>query len=117
MNGHEQRSVMKFFFVGGKRYKAIHTELKAVLGEGVVSLATVKRCCQRFKHGDFSLDDEFTAVRPISDLQDVISQFLTDESYLTTCLLAKRLASNMDTIKTILTRDLGIEKVTRRWVP
>jgi hypothetical protein len=47
---------MKFFFLGGKRYKAIHTELKAVPGEEVVSLATVKRWCQRFKQGDFSLD-------------------------------------------------------------
>jgi hypothetical protein len=45
MNRHEQRSVMKFFFLGGKRYKAIHTGLKAVLGEEVVSLATVKRWC------------------------------------------------------------------------
>jgi transposase len=53
MNAHEQRSVMKFFFLGGKRYKAIHTELKAVLEEEVVSLATVKCWCQRFKQGDF----------------------------------------------------------------
>jgi hypothetical protein len=61
MNGHEQRSVMKFFFLGGKRYKAIHTKLKAVLGEDAVCLAPVKHCCQRFKQGDLSLDDEFRA--------------------------------------------------------
>jgi hypothetical protein len=41
MNGDEQRDVMKFFFLGGKRYKAIHTELKAVLGEEIVSVATL----------------------------------------------------------------------------
>jgi hypothetical protein len=117
MNGHEQRSVMKFFFLGGKRYKAIHTELKAVLGEEVVSLATVKRWCQRFQQGDFSLDDEFRAVRPISDLKDVISQFLSGEPYLCARLLAKRLALNMDTIKMILTRDLRMKKFTRSWVP
>jgi transposase len=55
MNAHEQRSVMKFFFLGGKRYKMIHTELQAVLGEDAVSLATVKRWCQRFKQDDFPL--------------------------------------------------------------
>jgi hypothetical protein len=117
MNDHEQRSVMKCFFLGAKRYKATHTELKAVLGEEVVSLATVKRWCQRLNQGDFSIDDEFRAGRPISDLKDVISQFLSDEAYLSARLLAKRLASNVHTIKTILTRDLGMNKFTRRWVP
>jgi hypothetical protein len=117
MNAHEQRSVMKFFFLGGKRYKAIHTELQAVLGKDAVSLATVKRWCQRFKQDDFSLDDEIRAGRPISDLKEVISQMLGDEPYLSARILAKRLASNAHTIKTILARDLGMRKFTRRWVP
>jgi transposase len=117
MNGHEQISVMKFFFLGGKRHKAIHTELKAVLGEEVVSLATVKRWCQRFKPGDLSVDDEFRAGRPMSDLKEVTSQFLSDEPYLSARLLAHRLALNVDTIKTILARDLGMKKSTGRWVP
>jgi hypothetical protein len=91
--------------------------LKAVLEEEVVSLATVKCWCQRFKQGDFWLDDEFRAGRPISDVKDVISQFLSHEPYLSARLLAKRLASNVHTIKTILTRDLGMKKVTWRWIP
>jgi hypothetical protein len=105
---------MKFFFLGRKRYKAIHTELKAVLGEEVVSLATVKRWCQRLKQRDFSLDDELRAGRPISDLKDVISPFLSDQPYLSARLLANRLASNVHTIKTILIRDLGMKKFTQR---
>jgi hypothetical protein len=43
MENHEQRCVMKFLFMQGKRSKAIHRELSGVLGEAAVSLATIKR--------------------------------------------------------------------------
>jgi hypothetical protein len=45
----EQRCVMKFFFLQGKRYAAID----GVVGETTVGLATVEHCCQRFKADNF----------------------------------------------------------------
>jgi hypothetical protein len=50
INMHEQRCVMKFFFLQENGYKAIY----GVVGEATVGLATVECCCQRFKLGSFS---------------------------------------------------------------
>jgi hypothetical protein len=52
---HEQRCVMKFFFPQEKKYKAIYRELRRVLGEAAVCLATVQRWCQRSEVGNFRL--------------------------------------------------------------
>jgi hypothetical protein len=107
---------MKFFFLQGKRATAINGELRGVLGEAAVSLAIVKRLCQRFNVGNFSLDDESTREEPMSDLAGVILQFLTDDRSLSACILAKRLAASPHTIKEILARDSGIERFMRRLV-
>jgi hypothetical protein len=108
---------MKFLFMQGKRSKAIHGELSGVLGEAAVSLTTIKRWCLRVKDGSFSRDDEFRSGRPRSDIGAVISQFLSKDPFLSARVPAKRLASSPDTIKEIPTRDLGLRKDTRRWVP
>jgi hypothetical protein len=52
---HDQRCEMRFFFLHGKRDKAIYGEFGGALGEATVSLATVKSWCQRFKLGNFLL--------------------------------------------------------------
>jgi hypothetical protein len=113
---HGQRCVMKFLFMQGKRLKAIRGKLSGVLGEAAVSLTTIKRWCRRFKDGNFSLDDEFSSGQPRSDIGAAISQFLSKEPFLSAHMFAKRLATGPDTIKEIVTRDLGMRKVTQRWV-
>jgi hypothetical protein len=70
---HERRSVMKFLFLQGKRYKAIHEALTGALGEAAVSLAAVKRWCWRFTQGNFSLDHESRPGRLLSDIGEAIS--------------------------------------------
>jgi transposase len=114
MDKFERRIVMKFLFLQGKRYKAIHTEIDAVLHEQAVSLATVERWCQRFKQGDFDVSDETREGRPLLGLRETISQFLKDEPFLSACILAKRLATSPHTIKKVLTRDIRLKKFTRR---
>jgi hypothetical protein len=44
-------------FLQGKRYKAIHRELNAILAKEIVSIEAFKRWCRRFKDGDFSVAD------------------------------------------------------------
>jgi hypothetical protein len=53
MENHEQKCVMKFLFLQGKRSKVRHGELSGVLREAALSLITVKRECWRFKDGNF----------------------------------------------------------------
>jgi histone-lysine N-methyltransferase SETMAR len=117
MDNFEQRIVMKFLFLQGKGYKAIHTEVHGVLGQEAVSLSTAKRWCQRFKQGQFDLNDEIRPGRPALDIADTISQLLKDEPFLSARVLAKRLGTNPHTIRDVLTRDLGLTRFTRRWVP
>jgi hypothetical protein len=116
IENHEERCVVKFLFMRGKRLKAIHGELSGVLREAAVSLTTIKRWCRRFKDGNFSLDDEFRSGRPRRDIGAAISQFLSKEPFLSARVLAKRLAISTNTIKEILTRDRGMRKFTGRWV-
>jgi hypothetical protein len=76
MERHEQRCVMKFSFLQGKKSKARHRLLIGVLGEAVLSLSRVKRWRWRFKEGNLSLDDESRPGRPLSDIGETVSQFL-----------------------------------------
>jgi transposase len=117
MDMFEQRIVMKFLFLQGSRYKAIYTEIDAVLHEQVFSLATLKRWFQRFKQCDFDVSDEIRQGRPLLDLRETISQFLKDEPFLSARVFAKRLAASPHTVKEVLRRDLRLKKFTRRWVP
>jgi hypothetical protein len=73
---HEERRVVKFLFLQGKRSKVIHAEFSEVYGEAAVRRATVKRWCWRFKDGNFSLDDEFRSGQPCDDIGEAMSQFV-----------------------------------------
>jgi transposase len=117
MDKFEQRVVMKFFFLQGERYKAIYQKLHTAFAEESASLSTVKRWCRRFKSGHFSVQDDRRSGRPQRDLGDSISQFLADEPFLSARTLAKRLLVHPQTIKRVLTEDLGMRKFTRRWIP
>jgi histone-lysine N-methyltransferase SETMAR len=108
---------MKFLFVKGLKYKAIHRDLSTVLGEDAVSLDMVKRWCRRFKDGNLCLADENRPGRPKSDLADSISRLLEKESFLSARTLARKLESSPQTIKRVLATDLGMRKFTRRWIP
>jgi hypothetical protein len=117
IENHEETCVVKFLFMQGKRSKAIHEELRGVLGEAAVSLTTIKRWCWRFKDGNLSRDDRFKSGESGTNIWAAISQFLSTDTFFSARALAKRLATSPNTIKEILTRDLGMRKFTRRWVP
>jgi hypothetical protein len=75
----EQRYIMKFLFMDGKGYKAIHTELSRVLKEHAVTIDVCTYWCRRFKAGDFSMDDQARPGRPPTLLADAIMAMLADE--------------------------------------
>jgi hypothetical protein len=114
MDKHKQSCVMKFFFLQGKRYKVMYRELNGVLGEADISLATVRRWCQRFIVGNFSLNGEIRSARLLTDLAQVISQFVRDESFLSSRVLAKGPATSPLTIKGFVARGLSTRTFTPR---
>ena len=117
MEKHEQRFVVKFFYIKGLGCKKIHRKLGNTLGDSAMSLSSVKRWLDRFKNGDFSCQDLERSGRPENDLSESILVILAEMPFVTANFLAKRLCCSPTTIKKILTENLGYKKYIRRWVP
>jgi hypothetical protein len=116
MDRTEQRDVMKFLFVNGRKYKKIHTELSRVLKGYAVSVDVCKYWCRKFKAGEFSMDDRVRQGRAPIELSGAIMSLLSEEPFLSTRVLAVRLSSTHQTIKRVLVSDLGMRKFVRRWI-
>jgi hypothetical protein len=113
MDRTEQRSVMKFLFMDGRKYKAIHTELSRVLKGHAVSVDICKYWCRKFKAGDLSVDNRVRPGRPPIELSGAIMNLLSDEPFISAPVLAVRLLSTHQTIKRVLVSDLGMRKFVR----
>jgi hypothetical protein len=72
MDGTEQRYVMTFLFMDGRKYKAIHTESSRVLKGHAVSVDVCKYWCRQSKAGNFSMDDRARPGRPLIELSGAI---------------------------------------------
>jgi hypothetical protein len=117
MDQTEQRYMMKFLFMDGRKYKVIYTELSRVLKGHAVSVDVCKYWCRKFKAGDFSMNDRVRPGRPPVELSGAIMSLLSDEPFLSARVLAVRLSSMHHTIKRVLVSDLGMRKFVRRWIP
>jgi hypothetical protein len=91
--------VMKFLFMDGRKYKAIHTEISRVLKGHAVLVHVCKYWCRKFKAGDFSMDDRVRPGKPPIELSGAIMSLLSDEPFLSAWVLAVRLSSTHQTIK------------------
>jgi hypothetical protein len=107
---------MKFLFMDGRKYKAIHIELSRVLKGHAVSVDVCKYWYRKFKAGDFSVDDRVRSGRSPIKLSGAIMSLLSDEPFLSDRVLAVRLSSEHQTIKRVLVSDLGMRKFMRRWI-
>jgi hypothetical protein len=106
---------MKFLFMDGRKYKAIHAELSPVFKGHAVSVDVCKYWCRKSKAGDFSMDDRMRPERPPMELSGAIMSLLSDEPFLSARVLAVRLSLTHQTIKRVLVSDLGMRKFVRRW--
>jgi hypothetical protein len=79
---------MKFLFMDGKKYKAIHTELSRVLKGHAISVDVCKYWWRKFKAGNFSMDDWVKRARPPIELSGAIMSLLRDEPFLSARVLA-----------------------------
>jgi hypothetical protein len=108
---------MKFLFMAGRKYKAIHTERGRVLKGHTISVDVCKYWCRKFKAGDFSMDDRVKPGRPPIEFYGAIISLLSDAPFLSARVLGVRLSSTHQTIKRVLVSDLGMRKFVRRWIP
>ena len=52
-----QRHIIKFLFLAGDDANQIHRKLVTVLGRGALTERTVKSWCQRFRDGNFDVEE------------------------------------------------------------
>jgi hypothetical protein len=83
---------MKFLFMDGRKYKAIHTEHSRVLKGYAVSVDVCKYWCRKFKAGNFSMDDRVRPERPPIELSGAIMSLLSDEPFFSARVLAVRVS-------------------------
>jgi hypothetical protein len=84
---------MKFLFMDGRKYMAIHTELSRILKGHAVSVDVCKYWYRKLKAGDFSMVDRVRPGRPPIELSGAIMSLLSEEPFLSARVLAVRLSS------------------------
>jgi hypothetical protein len=110
----EQRVMMKYFFLKGHGSKIIHKELVSILQDNVISLSTIKNWLRRFKSSDLSCGDEERPVRPLISLDPALQRFLKKFPFASARVMEGHFSVDRAPIKSILDRELGLRKCTRR---
>jgi transposase len=113
----EQRFVVKYFFIKGWGNKRITAKLQTTFHGSVMSISTVKRWTRKFKNGDLFCDDDSRPGWPTSMLGSVLQQFLDRYPFSSAKVLSRHFRISLSTVKEILTRGVGLQKFSRRWVP
>ncbi len=72
------------------------------MGKDVLSICTAQRWFNRFKNGNFELDDLLHSGRPLEVDMDVLQQLIEEDPRLTTRYLAERLGCSHTTVETYL---------------
>jgi hypothetical protein len=116
MEKRQQRFVIKFFWLREYRPREIHQELLATLGSDAYSEDPVQYWVARFESGDTICADISRPGTPLTDLAEPFRLFLQDYPFASARMLSRHFSVYATTVKEILTRDLGLKKITRRWV-
>ena len=72
------------------------------MGENTLSICTLLHWFNRFKSGNFELNDSRHSRRLLEVDVDVLKQFIEEDPRLTTCCLAERLGRSHTTVETHL---------------
>ncbi|KYN16546.1 hypothetical protein ALC57_11207 [Trachymyrmex cornetzi] len=117
----EYRAIIKFLHLKGNTSTQIKAELDAVYGDSAPSFATVKRWVIEFKRGRTSLADGERSGRPTTatttDNIEEIHQMIMDNRRIKIREIAEAVCISKERVCHILTKELGMRKLTARWVP
>lgn len=117
----EQRINIKFCFKLGKTAAETYEMLKQVYGEEALSRSRTFEWFKRFRDGRESVEDDPHTGRPQSvrtpEAIEKVRDMVKCDRRLTIRVLANELNMDKETVRRILTQDLGKRKICSRFVP
>ena len=118
INSESLRILIHFCWALGHPPMEIHSQLVKVHGEGVCTLRTVRNWVKKFEQGNFKITDCPRSGRPCrTDLTAHVQQLLDDYPFMSSYALADELGEDKTTILRVLKNQLGLTRISRRWVP
>jgi transposase len=117
MDKSEQRILIEYFLMKDLDNRLIHNELKSVLHDSASSLSIMERWVSRFKTGVATCEDNLRSGRPSSHLGSSLAAFLLEFPFTNTHQMSRNFHTSHYTIKEIVSRQLGLRKFSRCWVP
>ena len=110
-----------FFFLQGKAPKETHAILKEILGEHLLSYATVKNWVAHFKRGYFSTCDAPRPGRPKTvtapEIIDKIHELFVEDRQILAKSIAEQLRISRERVESTIHEDLDMGKLSAKWVP
>lgn len=110
------RHILLFYFRRGKKAAEAGREICTVYGTDAINEKTCQKWFQRFRSGDFNLEDAPRSGRPITIDDDQILSLVQKDRQLTTQEIADTLEIDRTTVAKRL-KKLGMMKKADAWVP
>jgi hypothetical protein len=113
----QQRFVIKLLWLREYSPRLIYQELLATLGSDAYSEDSVHYWIARFQSGDTSCENISRPGRPLTDLAEPCRLFRQNDPFVSARMLSWHFSVCATTAKEIFAGDLGLKKLTQRWVP
>lgn len=117
----KQRSVIKFHAKSGINATKTFDSMKKVYGDECLSRATVFDWHKHFREGRESLENDEREPKPRmtrnADTIKKVGDYLADDENVSVRMISEDLHINRETVRLIITEDLGKRKVCARFVP
>lgn len=117
----EQRSIIKFHAKSGINATKTFESMKKVYGNLCLSRATVFDWHKRFREDRESLEDDEGKPKPRTthnaDTIKKVGDYLADDENASVRMISEDLHINRETVRLIITVDLGKRKICARFVP
>ena len=118
---HEQRYCIKFCQKLGDTQVETIRKIQQAFGDDAMSNSRIKEWYNRFKDGRTSVDSEPRSGRPsTSRNENVIEQVWTlvmEDHRMTVRELAKEIGIRLGSVHSILSEDLGMRRVSAKFIP
>lgn len=117
----EHRAVIKYLHKKGLTPKQIHEDMANTLGTSCPSYTMVKKWAGEFKRGRECIEDDIRSGRPATATTqeniDLIHDMVMADRRIKVREIVEAVGISYERVQNILTNELGMSKISARWVP